>query len=178
MRIDAISVGHNPPDDLHVIIEVPIGGEPIKYEIDKASGALFIDRFLYTPMRYPGNYGFVPHTLCGDGDPLDAIIMSSRPIVPGAVVRSRPVGVLFMEDDGGTDEKIICLPQHKLTRVYDEIRDVSDMPDIQMERLKHFFSHYKDLEPDKWAKIDRIGGIDEARQVILDSIALANTKDA
>jgi len=173
MRIDAISVGHNPPDDLHVIVEVPIGGEPIKYEMDKASGALFLDRYLYTPMRYPGNYGFVPHTLCGDGDPLDAIIMSSRPIVPGAVVRSRPVGVLFMEDDGGMDEKIICLPAHKLTRVYDDIGDVSDMPAIQMERLRHFFSHYKDLEPDKWARIDHIGDIDEARRVIMDSIAKA-----
>lgn len=177
MNIDAIPTGSNPPDDLNIIIEVPIGGEPIKYEIDKASGALFLDRFLYTPMRYPGNYGFIPHTLCGDGDPLDAIVMNSRPIVPGAVVRCRPVGVLFMEDDGGIDEKIICLPVHKLTRNYDHIRDVTDMPPIHMERIKHFFSHYKDLEPDKWAKIEHIGDVKEARKVILNSIEMAKTEN-
>jgi len=178
MNIDAISIGNNPPDDLNVIIEVPIGGEPIKYEMDKASGALFVDRYLYTPMRYPGNYGFIPHTMCGDGDPLDAIVMSSRPLVPGAVVRSRPIGVLMMEDDGGTDEKLICLPVHKLTRNYDHIHDIDDMPDIQMERVKHFFSHYKDLEPDKWAKIDHIGDLAEAREVIRAAIELGKKKGA
>ncbi len=173
MNIDAIAIGDNPPEDINVIIEVPIGGEPIKYEIDKASGALFVDRFLYTPMRYPGNYGFVPHTLCGDGDPLDAIVMSSRPIVPGAVVKCRPIGVLMMEDDGGMDEKIICLPVHKLTRNYDSVQDIGDMPEIQLDRVKHFFTHYKDLEPGKWAKIDHIGDLAAAKKVILDSIALA-----
>ena len=122
MNIDAIPTGKNPPDDLNVIIEVPTGGEPIKYEIDKASGALFVDRFLYTPMRYPGNYGFVPHTLCGDGDPLDVLVMNSRPLVPGAVVRCRPIGVLFMEDDGGQDEKILALPVSKLTTMYDAVQ--------------------------------------------------------
>ena len=164
MNIDAIPTGKNPPDELNVIIEVPLGGEPIKYEIDKDSGALFVDRFLYTPMRYPGNYGFVPHTLCGDGDPLDVIVMNSRPLVPGAVVRSRPVGVLFMEDDGGQDEKIIAVPVSKLTRMYDGIQDIGDMPEIQLERVKHFFTHYKDLEPGKWARIDRIGGMARAGQ--------------
>jgi inorganic pyrophosphatase len=173
MNIDAIPVGSNPPEDLNVIIEVPLGGEPIKYEIDKASGALFVDRFLYTPMRYPGNYGFVPHTLCGDGDPLDVILMNSRPLVPGAVVRSRPVGVLFMEDDGGQDEKILAVPVQKLTPMYDTVRDVEDLPAIQLERIKHFFTHYKDLEPGKWARIDRIGNLADAKKVILDSIALA-----
>jgi inorganic pyrophosphatase len=177
MRLDAISTGPNPPDDLHVVIEVPIGGEPIKYELDKASGALFVDRFLYTPMRYPGNYGFVPHTLCGDGDPLDAIIMNSRPIVPGAVVRCRPVGVLFMEDDKGRDEKLICLPVHKLTRIYDDIHDIPDMPEIQMERLKHFFTHYKDLEPSKWSKLEHIGDLNEARRVILESIEMGKSAE-
>jgi inorganic pyrophosphatase len=173
MNIDAIPVGSNPPEDLNVIIEVPLGGEPIKYEIDKASGALFVDRFLYTPMRYPGNYGFVPHTLCGDGDPLDVILMNSRPLVPGAVVRSRPVGVLFMEDDGGQDEKILAVPVQKLTPMYDTVRDVEDLPAIQLERIKHFFTHYKDLEPGKWARIDRIGNLADAKKVILESIALA-----
>lgn len=170
MNIDAIPVGNNPPEDLNVIIEVPLGGEPIKYEIDKDSGALFVDRFLYTPMRYPGNYGFVPHTLCGDGDPLDVIVLNSRPLVPGAVVRSRPVGVLIMEDDGGQDEKILAVPVSKLTRMYDAIHDVTDLPDIQVERVKHFFTHYKDLEPGKWAKIERVGNLADARTVILDSI--------
>jgi len=173
MNIDAIPTGSNPPEELNVIIEVPLGGEPIKYEIDKASGALFVDRFLYTPMRYPGNYGFAPHTLCGDGDPLDVIMMNSRPLLPGAVVRARPVGVLFMEDDGGQDEKIMAVPVSKLTRMYDHVHDVSDLPDIQVERVKHFFAHYKDLEPGKWARIDRVGGVAEAHKVIRDAIDLA-----
>jgi inorganic pyrophosphatase len=176
MNIDAIAIGKNPPDDLNVIIEVPIGGEPIKYEIDKASGALFVDRFLYTPMRYPGNYGFVPHTLCGDGDPLDVIVMNSRPLVPGAVVRCRPVGVLFMEDDGGQDEKILAVPVSKLTKVYDHVKNYTDLPPIEVEKVKHFFTHYKDLEPGKWAKISHIGDVDEARKVIVDSIEAAKAE--
>jgi inorganic pyrophosphatase len=173
MNLDAIPTGKNPPDDFNVIIEVPLGGEPIKYELDKASGALFVDRFLYTPMRYPGNYGFIPHTLCGDGDPLDVLIMNSRPVVPGCVVRCRPFGVLVMEDDGGMDEKILAVPAHKLTAMYDKINDLGDMQDIQVERVKHFFTHYNDLEPRKWAKISHVGGVEEARKVILDSIERA-----
>jgi inorganic pyrophosphatase len=175
MNIDAIPIGRNPPDDLNVIIEVPLGGEPIKYEIDKASGALFVDRFLYTPMRYPGNYGFIPHTLCGDGDPLDALVMNSRPLVPGAVVRCRPVGVLMMEDDGGEDEKILMLPVHKLTAMYDNVHDIGDVQAIQVERVKHFFTHYKDLEPGKWAKIHEVGDAAAARQIILKSIERAKS---
>jgi inorganic pyrophosphatase len=178
MRIDAIPIGKNPPDDVNVIIEVPLGGEPIKYEIDKASGALFVDRFLYTPMRYPGNYGFIPHTLCGDGDPLDVVVMNSRPVVPGCVVRCRPFGVLIMEDDGGMDEKILAVPAHKLTAMYDKINDIADMQPIQLERVKHFFTHYKDLEPGKWAKIQHIGDVGEARKVILDSIERAKAEKA
>jgi inorganic pyrophosphatase len=170
MNIDAIPIGSNPPDEINVIIEVPLGGEPIKYEIDKASGALFVDRFLYTPMRYPGNYGFVPHTLCGDGDPLDALMLNSRPLVPGAVARCRPVGVLFMEDEHGVDEKILAVPVHKLTAMYDNVRDIGDVPPIQIERVKHFFNHYKDLEPNKWVKIDRVGNVADAHRVILESI--------
>lgn len=173
MNIDAIPTGKNPPDDLNVIIEVPLGGEPIKYEIDKASGALFVDRFLYTPMRYPGNYGFIPHTLCGDGDPLDVLVMNSRPLVPGAVVRCRPIGILFMEDDGGQDEKILAVPVHKLTAMYDNVHDITDIQAIQVERVKHFFTHYKDLEPGKWAKISHVGDAAEARKVILESIEKA-----
>lgn len=173
MNIDAIAIGPNPPDELNVVIEVPLGGEPIKYEIDKASGALFVDRFLYTPMRYPGNYGFVPHTLCGDGDPLDVLVMNSRPLVPGCVVRARPIGVLFMQDDGGQDEKILAVPAHKLTAMYDRVHDVADVQPIQLERVKHFFTHYKDLEPDKWARISHVGDAAEARRVVRDAIAMA-----
>lgn len=173
MNISAIPVGKNPPEEINVIIEVPIGGEPIKYEIDKDSDALYVDRFLYTPMRYPGNYGFVPHTLCGDGDPLDVIIMNSRPIFPGAVVRCRPIGVLIMEDDGGMDEKLLALPVPKLTRAYDHIQDVSDMPEIEIQKVEHFFKHYKDLEPGKWAKIEGIKGVAEAKRIILESIETA-----
>ncbi|MBI4921675.1 MAG: inorganic diphosphatase [Devosia nanyangense] len=173
MNIDAIPIGKNPPDDLNVIIEVPLGGEPIKYEIDKASGALFVDRFLYTPMRYPGNYGFIPHTLCGDGDPLDVLVMNSRPLVPGAVVRCRPLGVLFMEDDGGQDEKILAVPVHKLTAMYDKVNDIGDIEPIQVERVKHFFTHYKDLEPGKWVKLSHVGDAAEARRVILEAIERA-----
>jgi inorganic pyrophosphatase len=170
MNLDAIPIGASPPDIVNVIIEVPLGGEPIKYEIDKASGALFVDRFLYTPMRYPGNYGFVPHTLCGDGDPLDAVVLNSRPVVPGAVVSVRPIGVLFMEDDGGMDEKILCVPAPKLTAMYDHVHDLGDIQPIQLERVKHFFTHYKDLEPDKWVKLDHIGDAAEAKRVIRESI--------
>ena len=172
MNIDAIAIGRNPPDELNVIVEVPLGGEPIKYEIDKASGALFVDRFLYTPMRYPGNYGFIPHTLCGDGDPLDVLVMNSRPLVPGCVVRVRPFGVLVMEDDKGEDEKILAVPQHKLTAMYDDVHDIGDMQKIQVERVKHFFTHYKDLEPGKWVKILHVGDVDEARKIILLSIEM------
>ncbi len=153
MRIDAIAVGNNPPEDINVIIEVPVGGEPIKYEIDKDSGAMVVDRFLYTPMRYPGNYGFVPHTLSDDGDPIDVLVPNQRPIVPGAIMNCRPIGVLMMEDEAGGDEKIIAMPTPKLTRRYDNVINYSDLPDITIHQIEHFFAHYKDLENDKWVKI-------------------------
>ena len=128
MRIDAIKIGNNPPEDVNVIIEVPIGGEPIKYEMDKAAGTLVVDRFLHTPMRYPGNYGFVPHTLSNDGDPIDVLVANTRPIVPGAVINVRPVGVLKMEDEAGADEKVIAVPVHKLTQRYSHITNYTDIP--------------------------------------------------
>src|SRR4051812_47585044 len=133
MRIDAVPIGKNPPEEVNVIIEVPIGGEPIKYEMDKASGALVVDRFLYTSMRYPGNYGFIPHTLSDDGDPCDVIVANTRAIVPGAVMSVRPVGVLLMEDESGGDEKIIAVPSSKLTQRYDKVRTYSDLPDITLQ---------------------------------------------
>lgn len=173
MRIDAIAIGHNPPDDINVIIEIPLGGEPIKYELDKASGTLFVDRFLYTPMRYPGNYGFVPHTLSRDGDPIDVLVCNTRAIIPGAVMNCRPIGVLVMEDDAGSDEKIIAVPSTKLTRRYEKIQTHTDLPEITLMQIEHFFTHYKDLEPGKWVKIKHWGGRDEARSLIVDAIAKA-----
>ena len=144
MNLDAVSIGKNAPHEVNVVIEVPIGGEPIKYEMDKASGALTVDRFLYTSMRYPGNYGFIPHTLSDDGDPCDVIVCNTRAIVPGAVINCRPVGVLLMEDESGTDEKILAVPSPKLTRRYEKIHEYTDLPDITVEQIEHFFAHYKD----------------------------------
>ncbi|MDY8109056.1 inorganic diphosphatase [Fulvimarina sp. 2208YS6-2-32] len=166
MRIEAISRGKNPPDEVNVIIEVPIGGEPIKYELDKESGALFVDRFLFTPMRYPGNYGFVPHTLSDDGDPIDVLILNTRPLIPGCVIPVRPIGVLVMEDDGGQDEKVIAVPTTKMTRRYESVKTVADMPEITLKQVEHFFEHYKDLEPGKWVKIHEWGDVDRARDMI------------
>jgi inorganic pyrophosphatase len=170
MRLDAIAIGLKPPDDLNVIIEVPIGGEPIKYEMDKAAGTLVVDRFLHTPMRYPGNYGFVPHTLARDGDPLDVLIANSRPIVPGAIINVRPIGVLKMEDDSGMDEKIIAVPTSKLTKHYEHVRTYADLPKIALEQIQHFFEHYKDLEPGKWVKMIGWGDVQEAKQLIIEAI--------
>ena len=173
MRIDAIPTGNNPPDDINVIIEVPVGGEPIKYEMDKASGTLFVDRFLYTPMVYPGNYGFVPHTLSLDGDPIDVLVCNTRAIVPGAVMNCRPVGVLVMEDNAGGDEKLIAVPSQKLTRRYDKVQTFKDLPEITLQQIEHFFAHYKDLEPGKWVKIKGWGDVKQAEQMILEAIERA-----
>ena len=173
MRLDAIAIGKNPPHDVNVVIEVPIGGEPIKYEMDKAAGTLVVDRFLYTAMRYPGNYGFIPHTLSGDGDPCDVLVANTRAIAPGAVMNVRPVGVLVMEDDGGQDEKIIAVPSSKLTQRYDRVANYTDLPEITIKQIEHFFEHYKDLEPGKWAKIIRWGDAEEARRLIVEAIERA-----
>lgn len=170
MRLDAIAVGIDPPNDINVIIEVPNGGEPVKYEMDKESGTLVVDRFLYTPMRYPGNYGFVPHTLSADGDPIDVLVCNTRAIVPGAVINCRPVGVLVMDDESGGDEKIIAVPSRKLTRRYDKVNNYTDMPPISLEQIEHFFAHYKDLEPNKWVKIDHWGDAQEAQHLIRQAI--------
>ena len=170
MRIDAIAIGHNPPDDVNVIIEVPIGGEPIKYEMDKAAGTLVVDRFLHTPMRYPGNYGFVPHTLSDDGDPIDVLVANTRPIVPGAVINVRPIGVLLMEDNAGGDEKIIAVPVPRLTKRYEHVTNYTDMPEITLQQIQHFFEHYKDLEPGKWVKLRSWGDAAQARKLISEAI--------
>jgi inorganic pyrophosphatase len=177
MRLEHISIGKNPPEDLNVIVEVGVGGEPIKYEMDKASGTLFVDRFLHTPMRYPGNYGFVPHTLCGDGDPLDVLVANTRPIAPGAVINVRPVGVLLMEDDGGQDEKIIAVPSPKLTKRYEHVMEYTQLPQITLDQIQHFFAHYKDLEPGKWVKIRGWGDAAEARRFIMEAIERAKAAE-
>lgn len=170
MRIDLVPVGDDPPDSVNVVIEVPIGGEPVKYEFDKASGALFVDRILHTPMRYPANYGFIPHTLGDDGDPLDALVVARSPFIPGSVVRARPVGVLLMEDEKGGDEKLLCVPLDALFPYYAGVGEHEDLPTIVMQQIEHFFAHYKDLEPGKWVRILGWGGVDQARDIILAAI--------
>ena len=173
MRIDAISTGRDPPHEVNVVVEVPVGGEPIKYEMDKLAGTLVVDRFLYTAMRYPGNYGFIPHTLSGDGDPCDVLVANQRGIVPGAVLAVRPVGVLKMQDEAGGDEKIVAVPVPRLTRRYESVHNYTDLPEITLKQIEHFFSHYKDLEPGKWVKIARWGDADEARRMVLEGIERA-----
>ena len=173
MRIDLIPVGNAPPERVNVIIEVPLGGEPVKYEFDKASGALFVDRILHTPMRYPANYGFIPHTLGEDGDPLDALVVARSPIIPGAVIRVRPVGVLLMEDDKGGDEKLVTVPVDETFPYYEKVDSTDDLPPIVTQQIQHFFEHYKDLEPGKWVKIKGWGDAAKAKELILEAIERA-----
>ncbi len=170
MQLDALSIGRNPPDEVNVVVEVPVGGEPIKYEMDKASGALVVDRFLYTSMRYPGNYGFIPKTLSDDGDPCDVIVANQRGVVPGAVMAVRPVGVLKMQDEAGGDEKILAVPVSRLTRRYENVHNYTDLPEITIRQVQHFFEHYKDLEPTKWVKVVGWGDAEEAKKMILAAI--------
>jgi len=178
MNIDALSAGRNVPHDVNVIIEVPIGGEPIKYEMDKASGALIVDRFLYTSMRYPGNYGFIPHTLSGDGDPCDVIVANTRALVPGSVISTRIVGVLMMEDEKGVDEKLLGVPSSWLTKRYDAVKNYLDLPEITLQQIEHFFKSYKELEPNKWVKIIGWGDADKARSMIMEGIERAKAAKA
>lgn len=178
MRIDSIAIGKNPPDDFNVVVEIPIGGEPIKYEIDKVAGALVVDRILQTDMRYPGNYGFVPHTLSEDGDPIDVLVVNNRPIISGAVVRCRPIGVLRMTDESGKDEKIIALPVDKISPIYKDIKTYRDLPDIKLRRIAHFFEHYKDLEDGKWVKVEGWGDENEAKALVVEAIERAKKAKA
>lgn len=176
MRIEAISIGDDPPKDVNVIVEVSVGGQPIKYELDKEAGTLVVDRFLYTPMTYPGNYGFVPHTLSEDGDPIDVLVCNTRQLVPGCVVNVRPIGALMMEDDSGKDEKIIAVPSSRLTKRYEGIDNFSDLPEITLKQIEHFFEHYKDLEPGKWVKIGDWLDAATARRMIAAAIARAQRR--
>ena len=174
MRIDAIAIGDNPPEDINVVIEVPLGGQPIKYELDKDAGTLVVDRFLYTPMSYPGNYGFVPHTLSDDGDPIDVLVCNTRQLIPGCVINARPIGVLVMEDNSGQDEKILAVPSPHVTQRYHDVENYTDLPEITLKQIQHFFEHYKDLEPGKWVKIGDWLGVAEAKQMVEEAIQRAN----
>lgn len=178
MNIDLIPIGDDPPNSLNVIIEVPVGGEPVKYEFDKKSGALFVDRILHTPMRYPCNYGFVPHTLSPDGDPLDALVVARSPFVPGCVVRVRPIAVLKLEDEAGGDEKLLTVPVDGTFPYYSKVGEKDDLPEIVMQQIEHFFTHYKDLEAKKWVRIGTWGGAEEARQIVLEAIERAKAAKA
>ena len=170
MNLDKIPSGRNAPWEVNVIIEVPLGGAPVKYELDKDSGAMYVDRFLHTAMRYPCNYGFIPHTLAADGDPTDVMVVTDNPVVPGAVVRARPIGVLIMEDEAGEDEKILAVPADDLHPFYSDVSSYRSLPNILLDQISHFFQHYKDLEPNKWVKIKRWGEADEAFRLIQASI--------
>lgn len=170
MDVSKISIGPNPPHDVHAIIEVPIGGVPVKYELDKESGAMFVDRFLHTSMHYPANYGFIPHTLSEDGDAVDILVVGRVAVVPGAVVRCRPIGVLNMVDESGGDEKILAVPVDSLYPYFSNIHNYTDLPEVERQQIEHFFSHYKDLEPGKWAKIKEWGDAERAREMIIAGI--------
>ena len=171
MSYNDLSSGKNPPSDINVVIENPMGGAPVKYELDKETGVLFVDRFLHTPMFYPGNYGYIPQTLSGDGDPVDVLVVSQLPVIPGCVLRSRPIGVLVMEDDGGEDEKIIAVPVTKMFPYHANIKNYTDLPEIVTQQIEHFFTHYKDLEPGKWVKIIGWKGVEDAEKMIMDGVA-------
>lgn len=170
MFYEKVKTGENIPESVNVIIENPMGGEPVKYEMDKETGMMVVDRFLHTSMYYPGNYGFIPHTLSGDGDPVDAIVIGRTPVMPGAILPARPVGVLVMEDESGMDEKIICTPVPRLHPYHDNISDYTDLRPILREQIEHFFAHYKDLEKGKWSKTLRWGDAAEAREMVLQGI--------
>jgi inorganic pyrophosphatase len=173
MDISKIGIGEAPPHDINVLIEIPQGGVPVKYELDKASGALRVDRFLHTAMFYPGNYGFIPHTLSGDGDPVDVIVVGPGPVVPGAIIRCRPVGAMLMKDEAGPDEKILAVPVDKLHPFYSGVRSYKDLPKTLCEQIVHFFQHYKDLEKGKWVRLARWLETRGAEKMIADGIRRA-----
>ncbi len=173
MSYNNIPPGKDAPNDIYVVIEIPTNSDPIKYEVDKDSDALFVDRFVGTPMFYPANYGYIPNTLSEDGDAADVMVVTPYPVVAGSVIRCRPVGMLRMEDESGIDAKIIAVPHEKLTPIYKNVQEHTDLPELLLKQMEHFFTHYKDLEPGKWVKISGWGGSDDAKQEILKSIEAA-----
>jgi inorganic pyrophosphatase len=171
MSYSKIPAGKDLPNDIHVVIEIPANHAPIKYEVDKDSDALFVDRFVATPMFYPANYGYIPNTLADDGDPLDVLVVTPYPVVPGSVIRARPVGVLMMDDEGGGDAKVLAVPHDKLTQLYKEVKEYTDLPPLLLQQIQHFFENYKALEPGKWVKLKEWGNADAARAEITKAVA-------
>ncbi|MCG8434231.1 MAG: inorganic diphosphatase [Gammaproteobacteria bacterium] len=171
MDLELVTTGHDVPNDVNVIIEIPMNSEAVKYEVDKDTGAIFVDRVLTTPMRYPCNYGYVPHTLCGDGDPLDVLVVMPVPLLSGSVINCRPVGVLNMKDESGDDAKLLAVPQTKIFPAYDHVKSVNDLNKLTLDRISHFFEHYKDLEDGKWVKIAGWSGVEDAQREIEESVA-------
>lgn len=176
MDYSKLPPGRNPPHEINVLIEVPLRSDPIKYEFDKDTGCIFVDRYLYTTMFYPCNYGFVPQTLADDGDPIDVMVAGRMPVIPGAILRARPIGVLLMEDEAGGDEKILAVPIDKITQINRNVRTYKDLPEIDLARIAHFFEHYKDLEPNKWVKVLGWDGPEKAQELIMASIERAKQK--
>jgi len=172
MDVTKLSTGKNPPHDINVVIEIPQGSS-VKYEVDKDSGAVVVDRFLFTPMAYPAAYGFIPGTLADDGDPSDALVLVPTQVVPGSVIRARPIGVLFMEDESGQDEKLVCVPHDKITLAFTDVKELEDLPKITRDAIEHFFTRYKDLEPGKWVKVKGWGNATQAAEIIQKQIAAA-----
>jgi inorganic pyrophosphatase len=170
MNLDRVTSGRDVPHDFNVVIEIPMNGEPIKYELDKETGALFVDRFMSTAMHYPCNYGYIPHTLSGDGDPVDVLVVTPYPLIPGVVVRCRPLGMLKMTDEAGDDEKLLAVPVDKLISIYRNVQTPRDLPELVQNQIAHFFAHYKDLEPGKWVKVEGWVGPEEAKAAILDGV--------
>ena len=171
MALNLVSSGRDVPNEINVIIEISKDAEPVKYEVDKATGAIFVDRVLSTPMRYPCNYGYVPHTIGGDGDPVDVLVLMPLPLIPGAVIRCRPIAVMRMTDEAGEDSKIVAAPAHKVFAHYDHINDLGDVPQHWRDRIAHFFEHYKDLEKGKWAKVEGWEDAAAARKEVLECVA-------
>jgi inorganic pyrophosphatase len=172
MNLDRVTPGNKAPGEINVIIEIPAHSDPVKYELDKETGAMFVDRFMSTAMHYPCNYGYVPHTLSKDGDPVDVLVLTTYPLIPGSVIECRPIGVLKMTDESGDDAKVLAVPADKLSRMYRKIQDFRDIPEGQLGQIAHFFEHYKDLDEGKWVRVEGWAGIDEAKQEILDSMQM------
>ena len=170
MNLDRVGPGRNPPNEINVIIEIPLRGEPVKYELDKATGALFVDRYLNTSMVYPCNYGYIPKTLALDGDPVDVLVATPMPIIHGAVVRCRPIGLLAMTDEAGDDSKVLAIPIDKVSKFHHEVNSPVDLQPALLNQITHFFEHYKDLETEKWVKVDGWKDADNAKQEITDSL--------
>jgi inorganic pyrophosphatase len=172
MNLDRVGSGSNVPSEINVVVEIPARAEPVKYELDKVTGAMYVDRFMSTAMHYPCNYGYVPHTLSKDGDPVDVMVVTPYPLIPGSVIECRPVGVLKMTDESGDDAKVLAVPIDKLSRLYRQVRDFRDMPELLLDQIAHFFEHYKDLDEGKWVRVEGWGGVDEAKREIVESIRL------